>query len=261
MRFDQEGGFSGTSGARLRSAQIQNYGDLFSFSDECTQLALTVSALLPELKIKRQLVVGLFFARCLSHYQAGISLAQGGMVIESLSLSRGLFETVFVMLAIAEDAVEPGELARHDAASRVKHANALLNSKDYPNVKPFVEQLGDFVHQYAGSTTIDMREFARRGNALAAYDGLYRHLSHHASHPSLSAVVDYLIRGEEGRLQAQFRPLLDKTPAAVLSACAGILLACFAIDKVGVKTIDTNTTVNLAWARFEALYEYHNPWS
>ena len=48
-----------------------------------------------------------------------------------------------------------------------------------------------------GATAIDMREFARRGNALAAYDGLDRHLSHHASHPPLSAVNDYLVDGAD----------------------------------------------------------------
>ncbi|MGD6771241.1 DUF5677 domain-containing protein, partial [Staphylococcus arlettae] len=92
-------------------------------------------------KNKRQLIVGAFFARCVTHFQGATALAEVGMTLESLSLSRGLLETVFVMLAIAEDAVAPGELAGHDYASRVKHANTLLNAKDYPNVEQFDDQL------------------------------------------------------------------------------------------------------------------------
>lgn len=260
MAFEQED-FAGASASERVSDPYQKYAELFEFSTGCTRLALSVSALLPEAKTKRQIVIGLFFARCVSHYQAAMLLAERGMTIESLSLSRGLLETVFVMLAIAEDAVAPGELARHDAASRVKHANALLNSKDYPNVLPFLEQLGDFVEQSKGSAFIDMREFARRGKALAAYDGLYRHLSHHASHPSLSAVDDYLVDGEDGRLHVQFRPLLDKTPATVLSACTGILLACFACDKTGLKTEQISNLVAVTWSRYESLYEQYRPWA
>lgn len=84
-----------------QSDQHQKYAEFFEFSNECTRLALGVTALLPEAKTKRQIVIGLFFARCVSQYQAAMLLAENGMTIESLSLSRGLLETVFVMLAIA----------------------------------------------------------------------------------------------------------------------------------------------------------------
>ncbi|RMW07751.1 hypothetical protein ALP03_200147 [Pseudomonas amygdali pv. tabaci] len=244
-----------------QSDQHQKYAELFEFSNECTGLALGVAALLPEAKTNGQIAIGLFFARCVTHYQAAMLLAENGMTIESLSLSRGLLETVFVMLAIAENAVEPCELARHDAASRVKHANALLNAKDYPNVQPFVGPLSAFVGQHVGATAIDMREFARRGNALAAYDSLYRHLSHHASHPSLSAVNDYLVDGADGRLYVQLRPLLDKTPASILSACAGILQACYACEKTDLTTEQISSLMPVTWSRYESLDEQYSPWA
>ncbi|MCY0853099.1 DUF5677 domain-containing protein [Cupriavidus sp. D39] len=126
--FEQEG-FAGDGGASLRLGQRERYEELFAFADECSRLTMKVAALLPDATTKRQLVVSLFFARCTSHYQAAMNLAEGGMTVESLVLSRGLVETFFVLAAIAEDAVTPGELVGHDNASRVKHANALLKLK------------------------------------------------------------------------------------------------------------------------------------
>lgn len=245
----------------MRGEQRRKFAELFSFSDQCTILQQRFAKAIPNPMNKRQAVMALYLFRCSSHYCASVSLAEGGMTIESLSISRGLFETTFVMLAIAEDAVSPGELAQHDIASRVKHANALLNSKDYPNIASFEDQLKEFVEHSEGSTTLDMREFARRGKALAAYDGLYRHLSHHVSHPSLSAIDDYLSKDEHGNILPHFLPALNKTPAALLCACAGILLACFAGEKVGIKMSDVDGSVASAWSKFERLYEKNNPWA
>ncbi|TCP10653.1 hypothetical protein EV683_1201 [Crenobacter luteus] len=82
-----------------------------------------MSALLPLARASRQIVVSQFFARALSHFEAGLLLAESGMTIESLTISRGLLETCFVMLAIAENAVTFDELLSHDNAMRLKHAN------------------------------------------------------------------------------------------------------------------------------------------
>lgn len=245
----------------IRREQRRRFAELFVLSDQCTTLSLQLSKAIRKPMNKRQTVMTLYMFRCISHYCASTSLAEGGMSIESFSISRGLFETTFVMLAIAEDAVSPRELAQHDVGSRVKQANALLNSKDYPNVAPFEEQLNAFVEQSQGSATIDMREFARRGNSLAVYDGLYRYLSHHASHPSLSAIDDYLSEDGNGNLHLHFRPLFNKTPAALLSACAGILLACFACEKVGIKVSGTDRSLESTWSEYEKLYEQHKPWA
>ncbi|RQP98904.1 hypothetical protein DF164_31370 [Burkholderia stagnalis] len=241
--------------------QRQRNGELFDFADKCARLALEIAGRLPSAKNKRQLVTGAFFARCVSHFQAAMLLAESGMTLESLSMSRGLLETVFVMLAIVEDAVSPSELAAHDYASRVKHANTLLNSKDYDNIEQFKEELRAFSSLYVDSTTIDMREFARRGKALAAYDGLYRHLSHHAAHPSLSAVDEYFGKHAGGKVSVRLKPLLAKTPAAVLSATTAMLLACFACEKCELSVADTNAKLAQTWSECEGLDQRYRPWA
>ncbi|MBN3754212.1 hypothetical protein G3N95_14770 [Paraburkholderia sp. Tr-20389] len=260
MTFETED-FAGRSAAALQAEQRQRNGELFDFADKCARLALEIAGRLRAVKNRRQLVAGAFFARCVTHFQAAMLLAESGMTLESLAMSRGLLETVFVMLAIAEDAVSPGELAAHDSASRVKHANTLLNAKDYGNVEPFKEKLQDFSSLHKDSATIDMREFARRGKALAAYDGLYRHLSHHAAHPSLSAVDEYFERHDGGKFSVQLKPLFSKTPAAVLSAATGILLACFACEKCGLSIADTDVKLGQTWSECEKLDQRYRPWA
>jgi hypothetical protein len=260
MTFETEG-FAGRSATTLRAEQRHRNKELFDFADKCAHLALEIATRLPSAKNRRQLVAGAFFARCVAHFQAAMLLAESGMTLESLSMSRGLLETVFVMLAIVEDTVSPSELAAHDYASRVKHANTLLNSRDYANVEQFREQLRDFTALYVDSTTIDMREFARRGKALAAYDGLYRHLSHHAAHPSIAAVDEYFERHDGGKFSVQLKPLLAKTPAAVLSATTALLLACFACEKCGLSGADTNAKLGQMWGECEGLDQQFRPWA
>lgn len=233
---------------------------LFQFSDRCVRVALDIASLLPLARASRQIVVSQFFARSLSHFRGGLMLAASGMVVESLTLSRSLLETVFVMLAIGEDAVTPGELLSHDNAMRLKHANALLKSKDYPNIEPLRPQLDAYAQSVAGAKELSFYEFARRGNALATYDGLYRHLSNFALHATLSAVDDYLAKDAEGKYFVLYRPLVEKTPAAVLTACVGIILAAFACEKTKISTPAVSEALGGLWADYQPLYEEYRPW-
>ncbi|WP_175697760.1 DUF5677 domain-containing protein [Burkholderia ambifaria] len=253
--------FADDSPSDLRNRLRAQHAELFQFGDRCMCVVLDVAALLRLARASRQIVISQFFARAASHFQAGFMLAECGMAIESLTLSRSVFETCFVMLAIAEDAVTPEQLLSHDNAMRLKHANALLKSKDYPIGEPYRETLDAFVQSVSGAKEISFYDFARLGKALATYDGLYRHLSHHALHSTLSAVDDYLAKDADGKHYVHFRPLLEKTPAAILTICAGILLACFACEKALVCTPDTSETLSRAWAEYESLYEKHRPWA
>jgi hypothetical protein len=169
--FEQYG-FSGSSAADLRIHLRAEHASLFQFADQCARVALDVAALLPLARANRQIVVSQFFARALSHFQGALMLAESGMAIESLTLSRSLVETCFVMLAIVENAVTPSELLSHDDAMRLKHANVLRKSKDYPNVEPYRAELDAFAERVTGAKEVGFYEFARRGKTLATYDGL-----------------------------------------------------------------------------------------
>jgi hypothetical protein len=115
--FEQYG-FSGAAATEMRNRLRDLHPELFRLGDACARLGLDIAKLLPFAQASRQLAVSQFFARALSHFQAALLLVETGLVIESLSLSRSLLETYFVMGAIAENAVTPQELAGHDDAMR-----------------------------------------------------------------------------------------------------------------------------------------------
>ena len=260
MRFEVEG-FTGTSGETIKQEQLQKYDELFAFAKSCSKYAVQITQLLPAAKGKKGLMGGMFFARCTSQFQAAICLAEGGMTIEALVLCRSLLETFFVLNALAEGVVTPAELVSHDGYSRKTHANALLNNKKkYENVAPFEEKLKNYVAEQADSVEIPLWDFSRKANVSAVYDGLYRHLSHHAAHPSVSAVEPYLVDAPGIHIHAQYRPVLDYTPRAVLSACIGILMSCFACEKLKLCTPQTSAVGAQLWLDYLALDEAGNPW-
>lgn len=258
MSFDIDG-FGGQGGEAVRRQQMAQHRELFDFAEKCSGLAMQTTALLPDAKGSHSIAVSMFFARCVSHFQAAINLAAGGMTVEALVICRGLVETAFVMCALSENAVTLEELVSHDDAIRVKMANVFLKANSYPNVKPFEKRLEEFVADKKGGAEISLHDFARKGNAMALYDGLYRHLSHFAAHPSVSAVDAYIISTPAGH-RAKFIPLIDYTSRAILSACAGILVCCFASDKAGIRTPQTNASGTQLWAEYETLYAAYDPW-
>lgn len=259
MSFDIDG-FSGPGGEAVRLQQMVQHRALFDFAEKCSRLAMQTAALLPDVKGSRAIAVGLFFARCVSHFQAAINLSAGGMTVEALVICRGLVETSFVMCALSENAVTLEELVSHDDAIRAKMANSFLTTNSYANVKPFEKRLKELVAEKKGGAEISLYHLAKKGNALALYDGLYRHLSHFAAHPSVSSVDAYIVASPAGH-RAKFMPLLDYTSRAILSACAGVLICCFASDKAGIRTPQTNASGTQLWDEYEELYAAYDPWA
>ncbi|MCA8182526.1 DUF5677 domain-containing protein [Burkholderia vietnamiensis] len=260
IRFNEEG-FAGRSIATLNKIQRERFPDLFAFADGCSSVAMQLMRLFGTEMNRRTLTMKQYFCRSVSHYQAAASLAGGGMAIESMVLTRGLFETAFVMIAIATDKVTWDELSSTDFAGKTKHAKVLLKDmKRYPGIEVHSELLMDFAAQHAGATAIDLYEFARRGDALAAYDGVYRILSHTVAHPSLSAVDVYICDEGDGQRSLDYRPIVEQTPRAVLSSCHGILLACSSVETIGIRTPETNTAIAFALTELERLNTKYNPW-
>ncbi|MDF3083656.1 DUF5677 domain-containing protein [Burkholderia sola] len=260
IRFNDEG-FAGQSIPALNTMQRERFPDLFALADHCSSVAMDVSRLFGTQMNRRTLTMKLYFCRSVSHYQAAANLAAGGMAIESMILTRSLFETAFVMMAVANDKVTPEELASTDFAGRNKHAKSLLRDiKRYPGVEEHSEILTEFTTQHANAKSIDLYEFARRGGVLAAYDGVYRTLSHDMAHPSLSAVDVYLYDEGDGRHSLEYRPIVEQTPHAILSACSGILLACTSVERIGKKTPETNTAIAFGHDEMIRLDTKYQPW-
>jgi hypothetical protein len=153
------------------------------------------------------------------------------------------------------------ELYQHDRAVRLKHANVLRTSRNYPNVAPMRSTLHAFAEESADAKEIGFQEFAKRGKALAAYDGLYRHLSNHALHATLSAVDDYLEKVGDGQFAVVFRPLTEKTDAAIQTACVGMVIAATAIARTGLGTPELDARTTEIWTSYLTLNGGQSPWA
>jgi hypothetical protein len=143
---------------------------------------------------------------------------------------------------------------------RRKHANALAASKSFSVDASQREQLEDFAERLADAKEIGFYEFARRANALQAYDLLYRHLSNSALHSNLSAVDDYLVRDAAGALRVRYQPVEGKAVLAVLTVCAGLLFSASACERGGVMTPVLATSLAALWRDFHLLSSKLDPW-
>lgn len=251
--------FAGLGSPALRNEQKVRYKDLFDFAAECLDLAMNVSLAIPDTIQKSDVPACLLFARALTHFQAAVSLSEGGMVIEALITCRSLVETGFVLAALAERGVSPQDLMNHDLACRQKIAKVFLRPNNYENLEQFKGGLEDLVSENANSKEISLFTFAEKGKVTGLYDGVYRHLSHFAAHPSLSATDAYLFPDEDNN-SGQFLPALHYAPAALLSACMGLLVCLFGVDKIFSTTAFEDVQTGKLFDKYEALYAHYDPW-
>lgn len=233
MGFDTEG-FLGADAQDRVVVQRAAYPELFKFADECSATAMK-TALLPVLAGNIGVSVGVMFARCIAQFQGAIILAERGLTVESMLLTRALYETSFVIGALAKKKVTPEELAASDFGNRKTIGNVLL---------PIADKAGLSDQQ---------------ARLQVAYDGIYRHLSHFAAHPSITAASEYYVELPEGGGHVSFHPLVDKTPKAVLVASGGIMLACGAFEIAAQTNSEINGEIRKQLDREEILYEKYRP--
>lgn len=259
MGFDTEG-FLGSDALLLVDEQRAAFPDLFAFAHECSATAMKVAAL-PLATGNRGVSAGIMFARCIAQFQAAIILAERGLSIESMVLTRALYETDFVLGALATKAVTPEELLDSDIGNRKKMGSAVLTIAQEESPPEHYEKLATFIAENAEAKTLQFEGLARRAGMQLMYDGLYRYLSHFAAHPSLSAAEGYFVEMPGGRDSVAFRPLTHGTPKAILAACTGIMVACAAFEKATQTNLEINTEVKTRLDREEELDQKYRPWA
>jgi Family of unknown function (DUF5677) len=258
MGFDTEG-FLGPDAQRLVDKQLTAYPDLFAFAHECSATAMkTVLLHLPT--GNRGVSVGIMFARCIAQFQGAIILAERGLPIESMLLTRALYETNFVLGALANKKVTPKELADGDFGNRKKIGNVLLPIAKNESSPEQHAKLAAFIAENAEAKSLSLEEMARRAEMQLIYDGIYRHLSHFAAHPSVTAASGYFVELPDGRGHVAFRPFTSDTPKAIIAACSGIMIACSAFEKAVQTNSEINTEIKSRLDREEVLYQKYRPW-
>jgi hypothetical protein len=98
-----------------------------------------------------------------------------------------------------------------------------------------------------------MYDLAKAGGLQIVYDGLYRHLSHHSAHPSISAADSFLVESGDGQAHAEFRFEPYGTSDALHWTCHALLLACAIYEKACGTTSEINSELAVCLAKFETL--------
>lgn len=260
MGFDNEG-FLGSDSSHLVKKQFADFPDLFSFANDCSKTAMKYARDTSLSNDNIGLSIGAMFSRCVAQFQSALILAERGLTFESMVLGRALLETAFVLGALVEKKVTPSELLDNDVGNRRKIGKAVLSIVKADSVPEHYSKLETFVSENKDARVIEVRAMANRAGMSIVYDGVYRHLSHFAAHPSISAVGPYFAEcpGEVDRIV--FRPILEATPKALLTACTGIILACSAYEKRPKRDQNLNEELHLLHDRQDALYEKYRPWS
>lgn len=260
MSFEVEG-FTGQSLEVIKVSQLEKNQELFSLAASCSRHAMQMTMITNVSEGDVEKVASLYFLRNVSLFQSAIHLAEGGMMVESLILCRSLIESFFVLNSLAIGVVTPQNLYSSDGAERRSHADVLLNNKKrYDGVEVYEKELKDFIRTQDASIKLSFYDCAEKGKALQLYDSLYRFLSHNAAHPSLSAVNPYLVEHPVHGVVVDFHPILDYTEKAILGACLGILLTCFAFEKLNMCDPETINAGAGLWMKYEQADDRYRPW-
>lgn len=258
MGFDTDG-FLGPDAQLLVDEQLASYPDLFEYSHQCSATAMK-TALLPMPADNRGVTAGIMFARCVAQFQGAIILAEHGLPIESMLLTRALYETNFVLGALANEELTPEELVDGDFSNRKRMGIALLPIAKKESPPAQHAKLAAFVAENAEAKSLSIAEMARRAGMQMVYDGIYRHLSHFAAHPSVTAASGYYLELPGSRGHVVFQPLANETPKAIITACSGIMIACSVVEKVAKTNMQINTEIKTRLDREEVLYQKYRPW-
>lgn len=233
------------------------FPDLFKLADVCEETALSASASTFKGGGKGAILASIY-CRCLSHFRAAIILAEQGQAIESMVITRSLYETTFVFRALASDVITLDEVGASDLAHRTKISRRLVPHAE-KHGSPLIDDLQSFIEENKDSKALKFEKLARDSGLGEAYDGIYSHLSHYAAHPSVTALAEYIVETPEGKFKVAYRLPAKQLPKALLLACGGILLACSIWEQVVGLTPVINNGIKACQDQYQLLYDKHEP--
>ena len=258
MTFARDG-FLSEEALHFAARQLEGFADIFGLAKECSRTAMQLAALLPALQGKKEVVAGTFFARAVAEFQGAVILCERGLSVESMVLGRSIIETVFAMAAVALDRISPEQLADNDFANRTKIGRSFL-----PVAKRFgrldkTKKLEAFIAEHGTAESIAFERMANLAGLEDLYR-LYRHLSHFAAHPSVTAASVHYVTAPDGTGHVSLRPDFRDLPKALTTACRAIIIACASFEHV-VTTPAINARINENHLLVVELYDKYQPWA
>lgn len=193
-------------------------------------------------------IIGLaLLARSIGHMRAVRSLIQAGHIVEGRTITRSLFENMFLAVALSEDGETTfSELEADHRASRSKRGKLIAGNTTAFSPEQ-IAQVEAHLEKLARGRVLTPSEVAKRTSVGKAYL-FYAQLSGDSAHPSLDALERHVEKDEAGMLVG-----LSLEPAAEAGelgetlgwACMALLGTLVATEKL-TGAIEASARINAA---------------
>lgn len=265
MSFEQHGFLSPEIGQQIASIR-QAHAEWFNLSDTFNRIAQRIILIERDIESEHgysdyRVVAMLYFTRATSSFQAALLLLERGMISEANTIIRSLIETMWVLAGLTktkQDFVK--ELASADYAERKAAGNWYLNNpKLTENVTEEAKaQMKAFVEKLEAEE-IPLKKLVFHNVAfetgLGELYAMYRHLSHHYAHPSLTAASIFTITGpgeDDKNIFWNQQYGLGSVVDSMGYLCSGMIAAVLAINDA-VPTDNVGAEMATAFAEYKRL--------
>lgn len=193
MTIDREGFLSADISTWIEKHRKENR-EWFELASDLNRVAHQQLALLEiPSEDNKAFTAALLFIRGLSNFQGAILTAEKGMTVETGTLARSCFETVFYLGALSRSPEFIKTLIADDADRRGKIARSLLKLPENSGLEQeHLEKLNRFLAGVEESDItakpIQIFNMAVCAGLKDTYDVYYRGLSNDSAHPSMTAL-------------------------------------------------------------------------
>jgi hypothetical protein len=202
----------------------------------------------------------LLFIRGLSNFQGAILTAERGMTVETGTLARSCFETVFYLGALSKSPEFTETLIADDADRRGKIARFLVGLPEDSGLEPeHLEKLNRFLAGLEESDivakSVAIFDAAARAGLKDIYDVFYRGLSNDSAHPSITALNRHVESNHAGLVTGlKWGPDVNDVRYMLSAACiACVYLVLFATEIF--KQNEILVALETCWATYKRLVE------
>lgn len=169
-------------------------------------------------------------AKCISGFQGAIIMARFGMILESKSLSRGVFEAAFWIQYFVVDpdqALSDFESSEYSSLSEQCEAMAKVVSKEISD--KYAEAGQKWKAMTRAKNPLGPKSVHKKSSLDNAYYAYYKHLCAVAAHASISSLESYLDTSGESVGHILAADFEDSNKAYFFAIHAGLLaLAVYA---------------------------------
>jgi hypothetical protein len=260
MTIDREGFLSADISTWIEKHRRENR-EWFELASDLNRVAHQQLALLKiPSEDNKAFTAALLFIRGLSNFQGAILTAERGMTLETGTLARSCFETVFYLGALSRSPEFIKRLIADDADRRGKIARSLLKLPENSGLKQeHLEKLNRFLagveESDIAAKPIQIFDMAVCAGLKDFYDTYYRPLSNDSSHPSMTALNRHVESNDTGVVTGlKWGPDVHDVRYMLKAACTACVCLIFFATEI-FKQNEIFAAFESCWATYKRLIE------